>query len=223
MATNWPTSRDTFTNPTSGDTLDSPSHAAQHANINDAVEAMQAHAGLVLVKPTSVTGGTIGTNGAVTIGSGVSSVTVNGAFSSTFDNYKIVISNVTGSTTGDILMQLTTGGTASTASYYWATAYVTYSTNAVTGTGGGSPRGDWILSSINSTNNKQSAEVTLFQPFLTVRTNFASTSYIARTDIAGLGAGGMHDVATSYDGIKLIPSAGTFTGGTIRVYGYNNG
>ena len=65
MATNWPTSRDTFTNPTSGDTLDSPSHAAQHANINDAVEAMQLYAGLVLVKTQ-------------TIGTAVSSVTVAG-------------------------------------------------------------------------------------------------------------------------------------------------
>ena len=41
MATNFPGSLDSFTNPTSGSTLDSPSHAAQHANINDAVEAVQ--------------------------------------------------------------------------------------------------------------------------------------------------------------------------------------
>lgn len=46
MATNYPTSIDSFTNPTSGDTLDSPSHAAQHANINDAVEAVQTKLGV---------------------------------------------------------------------------------------------------------------------------------------------------------------------------------
>ena len=53
MATNFPTSIDSFTNPTSGDTLDSPSHAAQHANVNDAVEALQAKVG---VDGSAVTG-----------------------------------------------------------------------------------------------------------------------------------------------------------------------
>ena len=45
MATNFPGSLDSFTNPTSGSTLDSPSHAGQHANINDAMEAVQAKLG----------------------------------------------------------------------------------------------------------------------------------------------------------------------------------
>ena len=41
MATNFPGSQDSFTNPTSSDNLDSPDHAAQHANVNDAVEAIE--------------------------------------------------------------------------------------------------------------------------------------------------------------------------------------
>jgi hypothetical protein len=46
VATNFPTSQDNFTNPTSSDTLDSPDHAAQHADVNDAVEALQAKVGV---------------------------------------------------------------------------------------------------------------------------------------------------------------------------------
>ena len=42
MATNFPASLDTLTNPTSSDSLSSPSHSAQHANVNDAVEAIEA-------------------------------------------------------------------------------------------------------------------------------------------------------------------------------------
>ena len=42
MATNFPTSLDTLTNPTSSDSLNSPSHSAQHANVNDAVAAKEA-------------------------------------------------------------------------------------------------------------------------------------------------------------------------------------
>lgn len=42
MAITYPTSLDTFTNPVSTDLLTSPDHATQHANINDAVEALEA-------------------------------------------------------------------------------------------------------------------------------------------------------------------------------------
>ena len=47
MATNYPTTLDTFTNPTSTDTLDSATvpHASQHTDINDAVEAIEAELG----------------------------------------------------------------------------------------------------------------------------------------------------------------------------------
>ena len=41
MASTYPTSLDTFTNPLATDVLTSPSHAQQHADINDAVEALE--------------------------------------------------------------------------------------------------------------------------------------------------------------------------------------
>ena len=46
MATNFPTSLDTLTNPTATDTLDSPPHDTQHADANDAIEALQAKVGV---------------------------------------------------------------------------------------------------------------------------------------------------------------------------------
>jgi len=46
MATNFPTSLDNFTNPTGTDYLNSPDHAAQHTNKNDAVEALEAKVGV---------------------------------------------------------------------------------------------------------------------------------------------------------------------------------
>ena len=42
MASTYPTSLDTFTNPLATDVLTSPSHAQQHSDINDAVEALEA-------------------------------------------------------------------------------------------------------------------------------------------------------------------------------------
>jgi len=46
MSTNYPTSLDALTNPLATDSLASPSHSAQHANANDAIEALQAKVGV---------------------------------------------------------------------------------------------------------------------------------------------------------------------------------
>lgn len=46
MATNFPTSLDALTNPTGSSDLTSPDHAGQHADANDAIEALQAKVGI---------------------------------------------------------------------------------------------------------------------------------------------------------------------------------
>ena len=46
MATSFPSSLDSFTNPVSSDTLSSPSHAGQHTDLNDAVAALQSKVGI---------------------------------------------------------------------------------------------------------------------------------------------------------------------------------
>lgn len=46
MATNFPNGLDSLVNPNSTDSLSSPSHSQQHANLNDAVEAIQTKIGI---------------------------------------------------------------------------------------------------------------------------------------------------------------------------------
>jgi hypothetical protein len=46
LATSFPTGLDALTNPTSGNTLASPDHAGQHADANDAIEALEAKVGV---------------------------------------------------------------------------------------------------------------------------------------------------------------------------------
>lgn len=41
MATNFPTSLDNLSNPAGSDPVNNPSHAVQHANVNDAIEALE--------------------------------------------------------------------------------------------------------------------------------------------------------------------------------------
>lgn len=45
MSTNFPTSLDTLTNPSGANNLSSPDHASQHADANDAIEAIEAKLG----------------------------------------------------------------------------------------------------------------------------------------------------------------------------------
>ena len=46
MATNFPTSLDNLTNPAGSDPVNNPSHATQHANINDAIEVLETKVGV---------------------------------------------------------------------------------------------------------------------------------------------------------------------------------
>ena len=69
MATNYPGSLDSLTNPTSGDKLDNPSHSTQHANANDAIEAVETKLGIGVSSAGSATSGQVlmaGTGGTTT-------------------------------------------------------------------------------------------------------------------------------------------------------------
>lgn len=100
MAISFPTSLDNFTNPSSGNTLDSPSHSLQHSDINDAVEALERKIGVGTAVAGSASAGQVLTISAagtstwstptapglvqivpssVTVGSGSGSVDANGA------------------------------------------------------------------------------------------------------------------------------------------------
>jgi hypothetical protein len=149
-----------------------------------------------------------------TIGSAVSTVTVSDAFNANYDAYKITITGGTNSSNADISMALG----ASTAGYYSQVSLVTYSgavtTNFSTNNGanwtraGGCQNGEIIVFEMN-----------LFNPFLAKFTYFSNS--IAFPANSGPGAG-YHAVATSYSAFTIAPSAGTLTGGIIRVYGYTN-
>ncbi len=66
MTTSYPISLDTLTNPTSGSDPSVVGHASQHANANDAIEALQAKLGIGASTPTS---------GNLLVGTGVGSAT----------------------------------------------------------------------------------------------------------------------------------------------------
>ena len=164
--------------------------------------------------PAAVPGGLVLIS-ATTIGTTVGSVTVSGAFSATYDNYKIVLSDGVASANPCNLSFIF--GTTATG-YYWAHNGRTFTNSddsigaanqSSFRAGGGSPK------TLN-------IKMDVLAPFLSTETNFSGQYQVSTTTGSAINFGGFLDNTTSYTDFKITPTAGTLTGGTIRVYGYQN-
>ena len=150
-----------------------------------------------------------------TIGTAVSTVEVTSAFSSTYDNYVITVNGGAASGSGELTLKL--GSTAT--GYYTGTSRVIYggagqslsSTNAATFTYAGNISANGIFTTIQ-----------LLGPNTATRTMFSAASGSTATNEVSQFAAGFLNDTTQYTAFTLGTSAGTMTGGTIRVYGYAN-
>jgi len=157
--------------------------------------------GLVLISSTA-------------IGSAVSSVTVTNAFSATYENYKIIITGGVGSTTLALRMTL-----APNAVSYDGGAFGTvFSTSAFAGVGDNAASQFRYVGGAGST--WQESHIVVLSPFLNKRTFIHATGYW--TGSASYAYTGVTTTAGSETDFTISTSAGTITGGTIRVYGYKD-
>ena len=240
MASNFPTSLDNFTNPSSGNTLDSPSHSLQHSDINDAVEALERKIGVGTAVAGSASAGQVLTISAAgtstwstptgaglvlintTTFSGATTVSfANDTFTTTYDNYRILfnISASSGAPTVNFRMRLS-GTDATTNAYsfsgYQASAASLANDSAVSQTSA-------KLCEVNNLYvNFSYLSWDLFSPKLAVPTKYTSMTFGGSTGGAyeGYSLSGIHDLNTAYDSLSVIPSTGTITG-SYAIYGYS--
>lgn len=147
-----------------------------------------------------------------TIGTTVASITVTNAFSTDFDNYKIIITGGTTSAQSNIFMQLTniTGIVYNQLGYYQQygsgtmTGYAANATSVIVADGSATA---------------YCADVELKNPALTTR-KFGNTMSQSSADQYSFPF--YINSTTSSTGFTLTIGTGTFTGGNIRVYGYRN-
>ena len=162
-----------------------------------------ANSGLVYVKTQTITGTP-------------STVTVSSAFSSSYDNYRIIV-NATGSSQMSVGVQMG----ASATGYYGFLIYGDIGSNAVTGfsmsnnslfrfVGGGTGAGTSVVGSFD-----------LLNPYAAAYTRVPTGPYWDTNSMGQINA--EHRVATSYTDFVLVAGSGNFTGGTITVYGYRKG
>jgi hypothetical protein len=184
----------------------------------------KAATGLTLITPTSIaaTGGSgsISATGTVSFTS-ASAISLNGCFTSTYDNYKIVINNILGTTDN---VYLTTrfrvsGTDNSSANYYWGSFYVDI-TNSTSGIQRGS--GDTTIQlGYTPRNDSSGLSYDITSPFLTAPTSLTGqTVSRASSSRIAIAFQGHYSSSTSFDGVSIFPQSGTITG-TLSVYGYN--
>ena len=214
MASTFPGAIDNFTDPLSNSSLASPSHAGQHSDLNDAVEKVEQYMGLVKVIPTAITGGTISATGTVTVGSAVSSVAIT-CFSSLYDNYRIVLSNVQSSASDGLKMRI---GNVSSSVYYGAWSYSLYS-SATPVWNGMNATAEWVFGLTDAAGPYTFSVVDISNPATSLFKMYTG-SYYGRGYMGSFG--GTMNAGAAYTTLNIFNGTGTLTGGTIRVYGYRN-
>jgi hypothetical protein len=174
-----------------------------------------AGAGMDLITPTSVAGTGVTLSGGQVSFSAASTVSVNGCFTSVYDNY-IVAVRMLGSNDDVVSWRLRTSGSDITAANYdWNYLSIDSAVNVPTRSANQtSSRYGRVGTSVGS------SEMFISGPAL------AAPTHNSHTVIYGLGISqvmvtGYHQLSTSYDGFSIIPAAGTLTG-TLRVYGLRN-
>jgi hypothetical protein len=149
------------------------------------------------------------------------SIDIDSVFTSTYDNYRIIISDVRLTSISGIAMKLRSGGTSSATSYYNIRQGFDYSTG-VAGAATTANGSEWNLALIVDAGNSAGCAIDIFNPFLAQKTTYASQGGDSRTNgLGALSSSGLHNSASSYDGFTLF-HGNTYSNIKVVVYGYRN-
>lgn len=168
-------------------------------SVFEATGVVAAAGGLVLVSAT-------------TVGTTVASVTVSSAFSSTYDNYKIFYTGGANSA-AETDCRMTLGST--TTGYYSIRVGYRYAASALNFVDANNGSNFLVA---GATGNTVAFNVDLLQPNLAKPTYFNS---IFNATVGVATCAGYQSASTQYTAFTLSPDSGTFTGGTVYVYGYS--
>ncbi len=177
--------------------------------------------GLELVRPTSVTNGSINSTGSIAVNSSITSLTVVGAFSSTYDNYRILWSGSTmTSSSGDSQLNFQFGPSSVSnynTAYYSILIYSNGSTNL---TASQSNAGQFSWMGGGSTGSGL-FQMDLYGPNLAVHSRMQSSAYNSWNDVYFGGVSGVHKASNQYTDFTInVTGTGTISGGTLCIYGF---
>lgn len=178
--------------------------------------------GLVLIKPSTVVNGTDNGKGTVSF-SAQSTVSLNGVFNSTYDNYRIVFGNLNGSgAQQDVGLRLRKNNADNSSSIYYR-QYLNATSTSVSGARVATSS-NWIVFAVRDQGPFQ-AILDIFNPNnATIKTGaLGFKAYGSTSENSIIISSYTHDLTSSadFDGFTIFPASGTMSG-TVSVYGYND-
>jgi hypothetical protein len=181
-----------------------------------------AAAGLRMVVPTSVAvgsgSGSVDALGNVTF-SGASSVSINGCFTSLYDNYRIVTDFQAVTSDGDAALRVRASGTdLTTSTYFYGRTYLGAYSSVALGTENNINTTSVNIGSTTTTAGRGgNFDIDIHSPMLARTTGIKSWGVGNAVGFTGA----VVNNTTAYDGITFFMSGQNITG-TIRVYGYKD-
>ena len=173
--------------------------------------------GMALIEPESIefsgTSASISGLGSVEF-EAVTSLSLNGVFSSLFDNYMIVVRHQLGASSNYINLQLRVSGTNATGSNY--TYQLLDASNTVVQAGRVTATSHRCFST--STTQRSGDVLYVYGPALAQPTAFRSVNAGGNSDARIEDIAGTHSLSTAYDGFTFIPASSNITG-RVAVYG----
>jgi len=149
-----------------------------------------------------------------TIGTGVSTVTVDNVFTTEFDAYKIILTDSVQSLNSNNFFLKLNNSAGST--YYSVMTYYQYTSTASVNQNANASSNGWFIALTNTQTMHMEADV--FAPALAKATTYRSSN--ASVGLPSI-AIGIDSNAVAHSGFNLTFGSGTtITGGQIRVYGY---
>lgn len=144
-------------------------------------------------------------------------VNVDSCFTSTYQNYRLIVNITAAASNPSVLMRLRASGTTDAGNNY-ATAYFEVNTSAGSGAGGASPT--TYISAMNASSAATGFTVDLLNPQATLNTKANSQGFTDESGTLKMRIMSNYtSVTTAYDGFALVASAGTISG-NYWVYGY---
>lgn len=184
--------------------------------LQDRATSLETQAGLTLLKPGAVSGGTVSSSGEILVSNGTT-VSINDAFTTKYKNYRVVLAAVFANDQS-IQIRLRKSGVDEAGAGVYRYGLVASSGSGTSGAEGAAS--SWPIQ--NGAFRWVGYSMDILNPAtvdLTLATWLATVTPAAGTYARVLSGAGLHGSGDTYDGLSFIPTA-SWTG-SIKIYGYN--
>lgn len=171
-------------------------------------------AGLKLIVPSSVAGSgvSVSASGKITF-TAATSISINGCFSSAYDNYLAVFS-FTGNGSGNVGMRMRLSGTDATGASDYTMQYIYVDNTTILA----ARQTADVASCATRATTKSGTHMYFYGPYLAQPTAFRTVQVAPFNTVGIEDRAATHNQSTSYDGWTMYPYAGNITG-TMTIYG----